>query len=203
MDRKARLVRFSSPTPEETVEPFRLGPRVRGIRRERDWTLEEVSNRTGIARSTLSKIENEQVSPSFEAVQKLVAGMGIDIPQLFVPSSDSSVSGRRTFTAAGTGRPRPTPTYEHELLCTELINKKMVPFRTTVRARSFDDFDDWVRHAGEEFLYVLDGDLIFYSEFYEPLPLTTSDAVYYDSAMGHILVSTGTGDAEILWVTTT
>lgn len=185
------------------VEPLRLGERVREIRRSRNWTLEEASRRTGLARSTLSKIENEQMSPTFEAVQKLAKGLGIDVPQLFTPARESRSAGRRSITRADQGRPHPTATYEHELLCNELANKKMVPFKSTIRARSFADFSGWVRHGGEEFLMVLEGAVCLYTEFYEPTVLEVGDSAYYDSGMGHACVSVSDTDAVILWVTAT
>ncbi len=187
---------------EARVEPLQLGQRVREIRLSQNLTLEEASKLTGLARSTLSKIENEQISPTFSAVTKLVNGLGIDIPQLFTqPRRDRSGGGRRDITRAGEGRPHPTPTYEHELLATALTRKKMIPYRTRVRARSFEEYREWVRHDGEEFLYVLEGPLMLYTEFYEPIRLETGDSAYYDCEMGHALVSVGENDAWVLWVT--
>lgn len=187
---------------EATLEPLQLGQRVRAIRLSQNLTLEEASKRTGLARSTLSKIENEQISPTFSAVNKLVHGLGIDIPQLFArPRTGASAGGRRDITRKGEGKPHPTPTYEHELLATQLTQKKMVPFRTRVHTRTFDEFSDWIRHEGEEFLYVLSGTLLFYTEFYEPVTLSEGDSAYYDCTMGHALVSTSEQDAEVLWVT--
>ena len=72
---------------EASVEPLELGKRVKQIRLSQQLTLEEASKRTGLASSTLSKIENEHISPTFSAVHKLVNGLGIDIPQLFDYSS--------------------------------------------------------------------------------------------------------------------
>ena len=63
-------------TPESVFQPLKLGEKVREFRRSYNWTLEEASRRTGLAKSTLSKIENEQISPSFDLVQKLAAGLG-------------------------------------------------------------------------------------------------------------------------------
>lgn len=189
-------------TSEDTVEPLQLGKRVREIRLSQSLTLEEASKLTGLARSTLSKIENEQISPTFSAVSKLVKGLGIDIPQLFSqPSRSAGAGGRRDITRAGEGKPHPTPTYEHELLANQLTSKKMLPYRTTVRARSFEEFGDWVRHEGEELLYVISGSIIFYSEFYEPVSLDEGDSAYYDCEMGHAITSTSESDAIILWVT--
>ena len=186
--------------PDHFVEPLELGKRVKEIRLTKGWTLEEVSKRTGIARSTLSKIENDQVSPSFAIVQKLIGGLGMDLPQLFVEVQEHSMAGRRDITRSGEGEPHPTATYEHELLSYSISRKKMVPFKTIVRARSFSEFKEWVRHDGEEFLLVLSGSVVFYSEFYEPVELNEGDSVYYDATMGHIVVSLSQKDAQILWV---
>lgn len=186
----------------ELQEPLQLGKRLREIRLANNLTLEEASRLTGLARSTLSKIENEQISPSFQAVQKLTAGLGIDIPQLFLPVTPGpAANSRRDITRAEQGQSHITSTYEHELLANQLSGKKMVPFKCRVRARSFDDFEDWVRHAGEEFLLVLEGEIELHTEYYEPVRLNAGDSTYYDAAMGHCLVSVSEGDALVLWVT--
>lgn len=186
---------------EKNIEPLKLGERIRDIRTHLGLTLEEASQKTGLARSTLSKIENEQISPTFQAMQKLACGLQIDMPQLFEPPKKIIATGRRDITRANEGKPHPTPTYEHELLATQLSNKKMMPFKTTVHARSFDEYSDWVRHDGEEFLLVLSGEILLYTEFYEPVKMQEGDSVYYDATMGHMLVSVSAEDAVILWVT--
>ncbi|TCS40432.1 helix-turn-helix domain-containing protein [Reinekea marinisedimentorum] len=187
---------------EALVEPLKLGERVKALRLSQNLTLEEAAQRAGLARSTLSKIENEQVSPTFAVVSKLVAGLGINIPQLFTqPEPEQTGGGRRDITRAGQAEPHPTKTYDHELHATQLSQKKMIPFKTRVHARSIDEFGQWVRHGGEEFLYVLSGEVMLYTEFYEPVALSTGDSAYYDCTMGHALVSLSEQDAEVLWVT--
>ena len=195
------VARKKSPA-EANIEPQELGKRVKEIRLQQNLTLEEASKLTGLARSTLSKIENEQISPTFSAVSKLVKGLGIDIPQLFTKTNtQAGRGGRRDITLAGEGKQRLTPTYEHKILGAQLLNKKMLPYHTIIRARSFEEFDDWVRHQGEERLYVIKGSIVFYTEFYEPIQLNEGDSAYYDCEMGHAVISTSEQDAEILWVT--
>jgi transcriptional regulator with XRE-family HTH domain len=195
------VTRKKSPA-EANIEPQELGKRVKEIRLQQNLTLEEASKLTGLARSTLSKIENEQISPTFSAVSKLVKGLGIDIPQLFAKTTtQSGRGGRRDITLAGEGKPRLTPTYEHRILGDQLLNKKMLPYHTTIRARSFEEFEGWVRHTGEELLFVLHGSVQFYTEYYEPVLLEAGDSAYYDCEMGHAVISTSEKDAEILWVT--
>ncbi|MGF1702635.1 XRE family transcriptional regulator [Photobacterium makurazakiensis] len=185
----------------EKIKPLQLGKRLKEIRTAHGLTLEEASKRTGLARSTLSKIENEQISPTFQAMQKLAGGLGVDIPQLFAPPKQIKATGRRDITRSDEGKPHPTTTYEHELLAVQLTNKKMMPFKSRIRARAFEDYSDWIRHDGEEFLLVLEGEITFFSEFYEPVNLSDGDSVYYDAGMGHMLVSVSDEDAHILWVT--
>ena len=174
---------------------------MRELRKERDWTLEQAAKQAGLARSTLSKIENGQMSPTYEALKKLAVGLGISVPQLFTPPKRENVSGRMVHVKDGEGLRQVTTTYEHELLAESLTRKKMLPYRARVRARSMDEFDGWIRHDGEEFLYVLTGVVTLYTEFYEPIEMRRGDSAYYDASMGHNVVSVSAEDASILWVT--
>ena len=186
---------------KDDAAPLDLGARVRELRKAREWTLEQAATQAGLARSTLSKIENGQMSPTYEALKKLAVGLEISVPQLFTPPRQGQVNGRMAYTAAGTGGTKPTTTYEHELLAETLTKKQMLPYKARIRARSFDEFDGWVRHDGEEFLYVLTGVVTLYTEFYEPIVMKRGDSAYYDAAMGHNLISTSDEDANVLWVT--
>jgi len=193
----ARASGIAAPDPN----PLNLGERVRELRKSRGWTLEQAATQAGLARSTLSKIENGQMSPTYEALKKLAVGLEISVPQLFTPPADTRVSGRMTVTKSGEGQAHPTATYEHELLAGALTKKAMLPYRARVRARSFEEFDGWVRHDGEEFLYVLTGAIQLITEFYEPVEMRRGDSAYYDASMGHNVISVSDDDATILWVT--
>lgn len=186
---------------EGISEPLDLGRRVRELRKARDWTLEQAANQAGLARSTLSKIENGQMSPTYDALKKLAVGLGISVPQLFTPPQAEKVNGRMAVTQSGAGTATATATYEHELLAETLTKKQMLPYRARVRARSMEEFDGWVRHDGEEFLYVLTGVIRLFTEFYEPIDMRRGDSAYYDATMGHNVISISDEDAMILWVT--
>ena len=196
------LIRLARESGDSTpAQPVDLGQRVRALRRAKDWTLEQAAGQAGLARSTLSKIENGQMSPTYDALKKLAQGLGIGVPQLFTPPSQDQVNGRMAVTRSGEGQAHPTTTYEHELLAGALTRKAMLPYRARIRARSFEEFDGWVRHDGEEFLYVLTGVVHLLTEFYAPVELRRGDSAYYDAAMGHNVISVSDDDATILWVT--
>ncbi|MEP2530499.1 XRE family transcriptional regulator [Shimia sp.] len=183
------------------VEPLDLGVRVRELRRARKWTLEQAAKQAGLARSTLSKIENGQMSPTYDALKKLAVGLEISVPQLFTPPKKDQVMGRLAVVKSGEGVNHATATYEHELLAEGLRKKSMLPYRARIRARNVEEFEGWVRHDGEEFLFVLTGVIQLYTEFYEPIEMRRGDSAYYDGAMGHNVVSLSDEDATILWVT--
>lgn len=196
------LIRIAHENGDETpAAPLNLGQRVRDLRKARNWTLEQAATQAGLARSTLSKIENGQMSPTYDALKKLAVGLEISVPQLFTPPKSNQINGRLSFTQKGQGKSHVTTTYEHELLAPSLSQKRMLPYHTTVRARDMDEFDGWVRHDGEEFIFVLTGTIRMYTEFYEPLEMRRGDSAYYDASMGHNVVSTSAEDATILWVT--
>ncbi len=184
-----------------SAEPLDLGQRVRELRKARNWTLEQAATQAGLARSTLSKIENGQMSPTYEALKKLAVGLDISVPQLFTPPQKDQINGRMAVTKSGEGAQKVTVTYEHELLGDALTKKHMLPYRARIRARNIAEFDGWVRHDGEEFLYVLTGVIQLYTEFYEPVTMRRGDSAYYDATMGHNVVSLSDEDATILWVT--
>jgi len=185
----------------ETAPPVDLGARVRELRKARNWTLEQAAGQAGLARSTLSKIENGQMSPTYDALKKLATGLEISVPQLFTPPSAGQINGRMVVTKSGEGAAKATTTYEHELLADALRKKQMLPYRARIRARKMEEFDGWVRHDGEEFLYVLTGVIRLFTEFYEPIEMRRGDSAYYDATMGHNVVSVSDEDATILWVT--
>lgn len=185
----------------EPPVPLDLGARVRQLRKGQGWTLEEAAASAGLARSTLSKIENGQMSPTYDALKKLATGLNISVPQLFTAPARGPVTGRMVNVRRGEGQSHPTATYEHEILAAGLTAKKMLPYRSRVRARKVEEFGGWVRHDGEEFLLVLTGVICLYTEFYQPLEMKRGDSAYYDASMGHNITSVSPEDATVLWVT--
>jgi transcriptional regulator with XRE-family HTH domain len=188
------------PAPTGGLESFRLGERVHSIRAGKGFTLEQAGKRSNLAPSTLSKIENDQMSPTFEVLKKLAVGLEVDLDEMLTTPRQVPPSGRRSITRAGRGPRHQTSTYAHEFLCTDLTHKLIVPSKTRVRARSVKDFPDWVRHDGDDFLLVLEGSVELHTEFYERVTLEQGDSIYYDAQMGHICISVSPKDALVLWV---
>jgi transcriptional regulator with XRE-family HTH domain len=178
-----------------------LSDALRRLRGGARLTLKELSERSGIAASTLSKIENGQLSPTYEKIVLLADGLGVDVAELFGREhSGAAATGRRAICRRGEGVVHKTPQYEYEMLCADVTRKQFLPIVTLLRAHELEAFPELLRHEGEEFVYVLEGQVTLHSDYYEPYVLNPGDSCYFDSHMGHVLVSSGAPDARILWV---
>ena len=181
-----------------------LGDILRDIRSRNHWTLAEVSAMTGLAVSTLSKVENNQMQLTYDRLIQLAQGIGVDIAELFgavaTPDELSNVMGRRTFTKSGDGRSIITQNYDYLYICTEIYKKAMVPILAVAHARTLEEFGPLIRHKGEEFIYVLEGELELHSEIYAPLRLKKGDSAYFDAMTGHGYLSVSEEPAQILCV---
>jgi len=177
-----------------------LAATLRRLRQEAGLNLNELAQRSDLAASTLSKIENAQMSPTYETILSLASGLGVDVTELFAHKPSAPVSGRRTVTRKGEGATLKTGPYEYELLCADIARKKLVPLLTRINAHSIKEFNTLVTHPGEEFIYVLEGTVVLHTDLYAPTELKAGDSCYFDSLMGHALVSSSDEPASILWV---
>lgn len=177
-----------------------LGQKIRDLRLERRLTLQDVSKVTSVARSTLSKIENGIMSPTFDILQKLAMGFSLDIGALFSPTPVQHSIGRRSLTKSGSGPTLSSEHYLHQALASDISKKRVLPFRTRVKARSISDFKALISHDGEVFLFVLGGSIEFYSDLYAPVRMDIGDSIYFDSKMAHAIISISEEDADIIWV---
>jgi len=185
-----------------------LGQVVRSIRQLNGWTLKEMSVRSGIPLSTLSKIEHDRLTLTYDKLLQLSQRLDIPLSDLFsVPGQDNNntpagtITGRRAKGTLDTGVRVETDNYDYFYLCTELRKKSMIPIFTKVRARTVKEFGDLVRHGGEEFIFVLEGRVEVHTEFYDPVVLEKWESYYLDSSMGHAyLVGEGCDEALIVGV---
>ena len=186
--------------PHATQSGEALGERVRAIRKARGWTIAELAERTGLAISTISKMERGTISLTYDRFMRLAQGLGLDVGELFDAGAEGFGKGAVTVTRAGEAPVHETPTYVYNMLASDLSGKHMVPMAGRIKAHSSAEFSQFVSHPGEEFVYVLSGRLRLSIGDREPLLLGPGDSAYFDSALDHIYVSAGEEDAHIVVV---
>lgn len=137
-----------------TIEPKPgLGDCLKAVRQRQGWTLAQVSQMTGLATSTLSKVENYRMSLTYEKLLQLAQGLKVDIAALFgtpEAAAPPEVAGRRTISRDGDGRLIETPTCDYLYVCRDVLRKDMVPILGTVHARSVEKFGALIRHPGQQ-----------------------------------------------------
>ena len=192
MKSRSSSARSPATEPPRTAKP---GAMLKKLRTEKGWTLQEVSRRTGYPVSTLSKIENDRVSLTYDKLTRIAAGLEVDFSSLFGAQEAAPhevLHGRRSVARAGEGRSIESKNYFHLYPATELLNKRMIPIIVELRARSLEEFGEMVRHSGEEYFYVLEGQVDVHTSAYAPVRLNTGDSIYLDSTMGHAYIAAST-----------
>ncbi len=186
--------------PSATATQADLGARVRDIRKARGWKLQDLADRTGLAVSTISKMERGAISLTYDRFMRLAQGLGMDVGDLFTPDTKGFEAGSATLTKSGETKIHETETYVYEMLATEMTGKHMVPMTGEIKAHEIKDFREYVTHPGEEFLYLLSGVLDVCIKGRDPVRLTPGDSLYFDSALEHLYVSASPENARILVV---
>jgi len=180
-----------------------MGERLRSIRKVQRLTLKALSERSGVALSTLSKIELGQIAASYEKFAAVARALEVDIAALFdaraTPSADAKgpLAVRSTLASAAhydEGH------YDLRMLATDYPAKRMTPVHVTIGSRSLAQFPDYIRHPGQEFVMVLAGRVRIQFETGELIELARQESAYFDSGVGHVYLSIGRTDAQVVCV---
>ena len=179
-----------------------LGTLLRNLRSHRGWTLKEMSAKSGIPLSTLSKVEHDRLTLTYDRLYQVSQRLGMRMSELFAETIDETpppVLARRSLGDMEHAVRVQTANYDYFYLCTELRRKRMIPVVAKIRAKTSKQFGELVHHAGEEFIYVLSGAIVVNTEFYDPVILGKGQSIYIDSSMGHAYLATENCDeAEVL-----
>ena len=181
-----------------------LGSLLRGLRARNGWTLKQMSERIDIPVSTLSKVEHDRLTLTYDKLLQLSHRLNIGMAELFAdPAAESepAVTARRSIGSMDDAVRVNTKNYDYYYLCPELRRKRMIPVFTRIRAKTLEEFGELVRHPGEEYIYVVEGAIAAYTEFYDPVELRAGESIYIDSTMGHAyLAAKGCKEAVVLAV---
>ncbi|MDP3194077.1 helix-turn-helix domain-containing protein [Tabrizicola sp.] len=183
-----------------SIEPhLELAGRIRRWREARGWNQQALAERSGFARSTLSKIENGLLSPTFEILLKLAQGFDCDLSDL-VRAEPVALVGRMVVERGTPGAAIDNP------------NTRLWPLGADLRGRPFQSmlveftqadlaaFGDWNRHQTDDMLHVLAGVLVLHTEGYAPVTLHPGDTVHFDGTMPHACLRGGADACRCLYV---
>ncbi|WP_259881067.1 helix-turn-helix domain-containing protein [Dietzia cinnamea] len=165
-----------------------MGPRLRSLRRRRDMTLAQLSDKTGISPSTLSRLESGQRRPTLELLLPLARAHGVTLDHLVYapPTGDPRVTLQPFTTDYGatviplSRRPGGIQAYKFVL------------------PRGRDDDEPHLHiHDGHDWVFVLDGRLRLVLGEHD-LVLTPGEAAEFDTRTPHWFGATSAGPVEFL-----
>jgi transcriptional regulator with XRE-family HTH domain len=143
---------------DDSIE-WRIAQRIRSLRAERQWPLEELASRSGVSRASLSRIENGEVSPTAAVLCKVCAAFGLTLSRLMVLVEEGFQPFVReeeqvSWTDPGTGYRRRAVSPPASGLSGEVIE-------ATLQPSSRIAYDRPPRPGLEHHLVMLDGALSF------------------------------------------
>lgn len=164
---------------EETI-----ASNIRALRKARKMTLQHLEDRSGLTKGYLSKIERGLKSPPFSTLNQIAIALGVDVAFLLKDALPETTDSRICFTKRGQGQRGKTEDaargYTYEMLCSQKPGKNMIPYIIEVARHEQQVFS----HEGEEFLYVLEGEMEFFYDGVSHM-MEQGDSVYFDSLVPH------------------
>jgi transcriptional regulator with XRE-family HTH domain len=171
-----------------------FGARLKELRQHRDWTLQELSEQSGLSKTFLSRLESGSRQASISAVLTLANVFGVSLASMFETELATEpcliVRASEGLSHSANG-----------LTYTPLSNAQrffnLQPMRLTISPRRKGD--EHFHHDGEEWVYLLSGRLTL-SLAGKTYELEPGDAAHFESRLPHRLIARGTQDAEVVLV---
>jgi transcriptional regulator with XRE-family HTH domain len=177
-----------------------LGERIRTAREIRGLSLDDISSRTGIDAATLNRIESNEILPPLGQLIRLGKALDMKMGYFISPGVDKPVTVVRKGQGQAVARYGKKKSqqygYIYESLAPEKANRMMEPFIVTLLPTDAEEFST---HDGQEFIYVLEGEMKVQVGDRTEL-LHPGDAVYYDSTQPHLVKSATRAKTTILAV---
>ena len=166
----------SKPTHAES-----LGSRIRRLRVQQGQTQDEVAKACGFTKSLLSKIETGDTQPPVATLVKIAGALGTSLSALL--EHDTATGPVFTaMSAALQSLVRTEKGYSAAPFAASLGAKKMQPFLFEVRKGKVKQHT--LSHAGEEFLFVIEGEILFRVGHVE-YRMRAGDSLYFDATHEH------------------
>lgn len=186
--------------PESSPEAINenLGKRVKKLRGDRGWSLEELANASGVSRSMLSEIEREKANPTLTVTFRIARAFGLTLQEL-IESAEASASKIQVIRASDRNQVyRSDKQCEIRTLSPLNLEKDVEFYQLSLRPggalRSQPHFE-----GTREFITVEEGSVRIESDV-DTDELTKGDSGTYRADVPHAIVNTGKGDALVFLV---
>ena len=165
-----------------------IGGKIKYLREKHKLSSSDITAITGISKELLEKIEKFDASVSVATLLKLANAFGVGVAYFFEDSPKNEEitvtrSGERVKMDRRSHHRHGEIRYLYEALGTKKSDKQMDPFLVEFPGIDINEMV-FVTHKGEEFLYVLEGELEFRTAGRVEI-LKTGDSIYFESEIEH------------------
>src|SRR6266851_1977145 len=172
-----------------------LGARLRSLRNQNGWTLEQLSLRTELSEPFLSRLESGRRQPSLAALLTLARAYSMPLAALL--GDAPAAASPRVVTRAGSSSAHYANGLQYRVVSGNAPKGNLHAVQVTIPPTR--EHQDFYRHDGEEWLYVLSGRLRLIFEDREHL-LKPGDSAHFEARTPHRLAATGPHGAEAVIV---
>ncbi len=167
------------------LEHYKIGPKIRALRRKKKLGLVQLGEHTGLSSGMLSKIERGRLFPTLPTLLRIALVFGVGLEHFFKESAERpSVSViRKNDRLRLPDRPgKEPPSYIFESLDFPVTDRKMEAFYAEFPVQSMPS--ERHQHGGVELIYVIKGQLAVNING-DDVVLDEGDAIYFDSGAPH------------------
>lgn len=169
-----------------------VGKKIKQFRTQKNMTLENVANETGLSVERLNKIEAGKEIPPVGALLQIARSLQIDSALFLKEQEEDKLTDR---VAAYSKR---TSNYAYTTLTPGAENKHLKAFRVSIDPLT-DHEGVGYQHEGEEFVYVLEGSIeVTVGDHVNTLGV--NDSLHFNSGISHNLKNVGESIAQLLVV---
>jgi len=189
--------------PSRTLDRETFGKRLRGARKALGWTLAHLAELSGVSITTISRAERGQLALGYDNFAAIGKALQMDMGEMFAGAGETAAPFQGPIvTRANQGVVYTGQSIAYEFLCTEAAGKQMSPTVATVHARHITGPEVFASHPGEEFIYVLSGEVEVHFANGEFVRMARGDSLYFDARLGHAYISVSRQLARTIGVTT-
>lgn len=170
-----------------------FGSKMEQFRQEKKISLERLASETGFAQRYLKEIEKGTVIPPVSAIIRIAKALAIDSGS-FLSSEKDELSERRRRESFY----KRTQAYSYKTLTPDAGTRHMKAFLVTIESKRDHKMVDY-HHEGEEFIYVLKGQVEVIVGENRNL-VKKNETLHFNSGITHKLRNLGSQEAKLLVV---
>lgn len=171
-----------------------FGKKIKDLRNTLNLSQEELADRCDLTKGYISQLENDLTSPSIATLIDILSALGTNLKDFFADDSDEKIVYTEKDYISKVDN-----SFTMTWLITNALKNEMEPVILTLNPRCSTPSD--VPHNGEEFGYVLEGEVVVVYDN-QRIRCKKGESFYYKTSKVHALINPKDKIAKVIWIST-